>query len=51
MSKAAQGFWPSAYCEYVEGQKPRRTSLIGKITVQKLEKIDLTGGQIFNIYL
>ncbi len=49
MSKAAQGFWPSAYCAYVEGQKARRTPLIGKITIQKSEKIDLTGGQMIYI--
>ena len=42
MSKAAQGFWPSAYREYVEGHKPRRTPLIEKIAILELEKIDLT---------
>jgi hypothetical protein len=42
MSKAAQGFWASTYIGYVEGQKLRRTQLVGKITVQELEKIGLT---------
>jgi hypothetical protein len=30
MSKAAQDFLPSAYLQYVEGGKLRRTQLIGK---------------------
>jgi hypothetical protein len=34
---------------YVEGQKPRRTPLIGKIATQKSEKIDLTGRQMIYI--
>jgi len=33
MSKAAQGFSPEAYLKYVEGGNPRRTPLIGKITI------------------
>jgi hypothetical protein len=33
MSKAAQGFSPEAYLQYVEGGSPRRTPLIGKIAI------------------
>ena len=33
MSKAAQGFLPEAYFKYVEDKNPRRTPLIGKITI------------------
>ncbi len=33
MSKAAQGFSLEAYFLYVEGGKPRRTPLIGKIAI------------------
>jgi hypothetical protein len=33
MSKAAQGFSTEAYFKYVEGGNPRRTPLIGKITI------------------
>ncbi len=33
MSKAAQGFSPEAYLQYVEGGNPRRTPLIEKIAI------------------
>jgi len=33
MSKAAQGFLLEAYLKYVEGENPRRTTLIGKIAI------------------
>jgi hypothetical protein len=38
MSKAAQGFVPEAYLKYVEGGNPRRTQLIGKITISVLKQ-------------
>ena len=30
MGEAAQGFLPEVYCQYVEGENPRRTMPIGK---------------------
>ena len=37
--QAAQDFLPSAYLKYVEGGKSRRTQLIGKRTINRLETL------------
>jgi len=42
MSKATQGFSPEAYYWYVEGGKPRRTPLIGKIAIYGWKLVDKT---------
>ncbi len=42
MGKAAQGFLPEAYLKYVEGGNPRRTPLIGKITIYGWKLFNMT---------